>query len=300
MSAESIVRDPSLLVAIAEDLVPSLNGASAQRLAEALEADKVGAVADEDRSWLSAAAERVTRAGTDLRWARRLADLASDGVRLVTVRDDDYPSNLRMVADRPPLLFVRGSLTRSDDRAIAVVGTRKPSEAGVAAAYSVATELAARGVTVVSGLAEGIDTAAHRAALDAGGRTIAVFGTGIGTVYPRSNRSLATRVAAAGACVSQFLPDMRGTRWSFPVRNVVTSGLSIGTVIVEAGETSGARIQAQDALRHAKRLFLLRSLVSAQPWAAQMADTDGVAVVDDLDEIMTAIEAELTGDAAVL
>lgn len=108
------------------------------------------------------------------------------------------------------------------------------------------------------------------------------------------------RVAESGACVSQFLPDMRGSRWSFPVRNIVTSGLSIGTVVVEAGETSGARIQAQDALKHAKRLFLLESLVTSQPWAQMMAALDGVVVVDGLDEVMSAIDAELSCGAAFI
>lgn len=300
MDSDGIVADRAALIAVAEDLVPSLNGASAQRLAEALELAASGGIEDLDAAWLAAAGDRVVKSGSIDRWRQRLADLEVQGIELVTVCDATYPSNLRMVTDRPPLLFVRGALVPSDDRAIAVVGTRKPSETGAATAYSIASELADRRVTVVSGLAEGIDTAAHRGALDAGGRTIAVFGTGIATVYPRSNRELAARVADSGACVSQFLPDMRGTRWSFPVRNVVTSALSIGTVVVEAGETSGARIQAQDALRHAKRLFLIRSLVSTQDWASEMAGREGVSVVDDLDDVMAAIEAELSADAVLL
>lgn len=300
MSSEHITRDPGLLVAVAEDLVPSLNGASSYRFADALELSALGILADTEEQWISAAAERVTGSGSAQRWRERLEQLDAEGVRLVSVCDVEFPSNLRMIANRPPLLFVRGVLASADDRAIAVVGTRKPSSEGWHAAYEIAAELAARNVTVVSGLAEGIDTAAHTGALSAGGRTVAVFGTGIERTYPASNRQLAGDVARSGACVSQFLPAMRATRWSFPVRNIVTSGLSIGTVVVEAGETSGARIQAQDAVRHGKRLFLLRSLVTTQPWAKAMAAFDGVVVVDDVDEVMVAIDAELPSKAALL
>jgi DNA processing protein len=176
---------------------------------------------------------------------------------------------------------------------MAVVGTRNPSRAGIDAAHRIATELAQRGVTVVSGLAEGIDTAAHSGALSAGGRTIAVFGTGIEVTFPAKNRSMATAISRSGACVSQFWPSLRGGRWTFPVRNVVTSGLSLGTVVVEAGETSGARLQAEEAVRHGKRVFLLRDLVSSQPWARAIADSPVAAAMDSVDDVVRAIDVDL-------
>jgi len=286
------VGSPALVLAVAERLVPSMNGASTERFAQVLEDWCLGAASPEDSAWFEAAVTQATESGGVEVWATRLRALARQGIALVTVCDTEYPSNLRMVRDRPPLLFVQGSLGAADDRAIAVVGTRKPSPAGAELAYRLAAELVEREITVVSGLAEGIDTAAHRGALDARGRTLAVFGTGIEHVYPRSNRALATEVAASGACVSQFMPDMRGTRWSFPVRNGVTSALAVGTVVVEAGETSGARIQAEHALRHAKRLFLHQSLL-AQPWAAAMAGRAGVSVISSIDEVVTALDADL-------
>lgn len=300
MGSEDITSDPGILVAVAEELVPSLNGASSYRLADALELSALGPLPEAEDVWISKAVERVITNGSAARWSERLAALSAAGVRLVSVCDVDFPSNLRMIANRPPLLFVRGVIAPADDRAIAVVGTRKPSTRGHQTAYEIAAALAARNVTIVSGLAEGIDSAAHAGALSAGGRTIAVFGTGIDHIYPASNRQLAADIARSGACVSQFLPSMRGTRWSFPVRNIVTSGLSIGTVVVEAGETSGARIQAKDALRHGKRLFLLRSLVTTQPWAREMAAFESVVVVDDVDDVMIAIDAELPSEAALL
>jgi DNA processing protein len=197
-------------------------------------------------------------------------------------------------------VFVRGSLMAADDRSVAVVGTRRPSDEGVRAARRIAGSLARRGITVVSGMAEGIDTAAHSGALNEGGRTVAVFGTGISRVYPASNRSLARAIAAAGAAVSQFWPGMGPSRWSFPVRNIVTSGLSVGTVVVEAGPTSGARQQAEHALRHGKRLFLLQPLVADQPWAKEMMGTPGVVAIDDIDEVLAAIDTELDLHADVL
>lgn len=300
MTVEQIVKDPGLLVAVAEVVAPSLNGASSDRYADVLELAAIGPLDEVDSQWLERAVTQALESGAAERWHEKLVRLKERCIYLLSVCDSDYPSNLRMIANRPPLLFVWGKLRRDDSRAIAVVGTRKPSDEGRHAAYEIAAELTRRNVTVVSGLAEGIDTAAHLGALEAGGRTIAVFGTGIENIYPTSNRRLASYVSRSGACVSQFLPNMRGTRWSFPVRNVVTSGLSIGTVVVEAGETSGARLQAQEALRHGKRLFLLRSLVSTQAWAKDMANLAGVVVLDSVDEIMVAVDAELPSEPALL
>jgi DNA processing protein len=216
--------------------------------------------------------------------------LQSEGVAVITILDREYPANLRDVYNRPPVLFVRGELLQDDERAVAVVGTRTPSPAGVDEARRLATELARRGVTVLSGLARGIDTAAHEAALGAGGRTIAVMGTGIRMIYPAENVGLAGRIAQRGALVSQFMPDFRPTRWSFPLRNAVMSGMSIGTAVIEAGPTSGAKIQAGLALEHGKRLFLVESLVSSQQWAQEFARHPGTRVVSSADEIVQLVE----------
>ena len=191
-----------------------------------------------------------------------LAEAEKRGDRVVTVLDDEYPLNLRRIYNRPPFLFARGRLLGEDSYGVAVVGTRQASPEGADQAARLAAELAGHHVTVLSGLAIGIDTAAHRAALDAGGRTVAVMGTGIEQIYPKDNRSLAERILAeGGALVSQFWPDAPPTRWSFPMRNVVMSGMAIGTVVVEATSTSGAKMQARLALEHGKRVFLVESLV---------------------------------------
>lgn len=220
------------------------------------------------------------------RYRQMIESLEGRGVRLLTVLDDGYPANLRQVYNRPPFVWVRSSLRREDHRAVAVVGTRQASAAGLAEAQSLARQLASRGVTVLSGLARGIDAAAHQAALDAGGRTIAVMGTGINRVYPAEHRDLAERIVEKGALVSQFWPDSPPAKWSFPMRNVVMSGLAVGTVVVEASSTSGAKMQARLALEHGKRLFLVESLVMREEWAKRYAEHPGATVVQSVDDVV--------------
>jgi DNA processing protein len=213
----------------------------------------IGAVTPED----------LGRAMRDVaEWQRRQLDVRS-------VLDPAYPRNLHEIFDRPPLLFVLGHWDEErDSRSVAVVGTRRPSGDGKRRTQRLSRELVGAGFTVISGLALGIDTAAHTAALEAGGRTVAVMGTGIDRRYPPGNRALADRIlGAAGALLSQFFPHQPPTRWSFPLRNVVMSGLALATVVVEAGSTSGARIQARVALQHGRTVFLPRSLVASHEWA---------------------------------
>lgn len=211
---------------------------------------------------------------------------AEDGTRCVSVLDREYPVNLRAIYNRPPFLFVRGSLTESDQRSIAIVGTRGASPKGLDQATRLASALAGQGVTVLSGLARGIDSAAHRAALSVGGRTAAVMGTGMHRRYPTENSDLAAEIERSGALVSQFWPDAPPTRWSFPMRNVVMSGMAIGTVVIEASSTSGAKMQARLALEHGKLVFLIRSLVLGEAWAQDYVDRRGALVVDDVDDVL--------------
>lgn len=298
MEPDEVIAEPAAVLALAEAVCPSLNGASSYRLSTALELidSGIGLDGDPHLEAIAETIEQLTPQSVE-GWTSRLSSV---NARVVTVVDDDYPANLRMVHDHPPFLFVRGTLSANDDRAIAVVGTRQPSDDGLRAAGQLAGELARRDITVVSGMAAGIDTAAHAGAMNAGGRTLAVFGTGIERCYPASNRSLSQAIASSGATLSQFWPDMTATRWSFPVRNIVTSGLSLGTVVVEAGPTSGARLQAEHALRHGKRLYLLQRLVADQKWAQDLMGTAGVLAIDDLSQILTTIEFELDLQTDVL
>lgn len=216
----------------------------------------------------------------------------AQGVRLLTILDADYPRNLRLVYNRPPFLWVRGTLLPADERSIAVVGTRNASLEGLDQARLLAGQLARREVTVLSGLALGIDGAAHEGALAAGGRTLAVLGTGINTVYPTAHTRLAEQIVeTGGALVSQFWPDAPPTRWSFPMRNVVMSGMAVGTVVVEASRTSGAKMQARLALEHGKRLFLVDTLVTREEWAQRYARHPATTVVGSVDDVVDVLAA---------
>jgi DNA processing protein len=223
--------------------------------------------------------------------AELIENVTSQGIKLYTVLDVGYPANLQMIYNRPPFIWVRGELTPQDFRAIAVVGTRQASSEGMQRAARLAHDLAGEGVTVLSGLAKGIDTAAHSAALTVRtGRTVAVVGHGILTsVYPRENRALAEQVGQRGAIVSQFWPVAPPRQMSFPMRNVVMSGMAMGTVVVEASATSGAKMQARLALEHGKQLFLLESLVESQEWARRYAERPGVSIVRDLDDVLSVL-----------
>jgi DNA processing protein len=215
------------------------------------------------------------------------------GAALVTVLDEGYPTNLRQAYDRPPYLFIRGELRPEDERALAVVGTRSASPAGIDQAQRFARDLVEHGVTVISGLARGIDTAAHKATLAAGGRTIAVLGTGIEIVYPRENVELAQRIVeSGGALVSQFPPEAPPTRFRFPLRNRTMSGLALGTIVIEASHTSGARMQARIALEHGKRAFLVSGLVSHERWAQTFLEKrPGANEVASADEVLAIVDA---------
>jgi DNA processing protein len=211
---------------------------------------------------------------------------AAAGAHLVTVLDDAYPSNLRLIPKLPPFLFYRGELRRNDARSVAVVGTRAASAAGIDRARNLSSLLVEQGVTVVSGLARGIDTAAHSAVLDAGGRAIAVIGTGILHAYPRENAELAERIVSCGAIVSQFWPSTPPARYQFPMRNEVMSGISQGTAVIEASSTSGAKMQARIALEQGKRAFLMSSLATSEEWARDYIDKRDAIEVDSAHDVL--------------
>jgi DNA processing protein len=215
-----------------------------------------------------------------------------------TILDEAYPPQLREIRELPPVVFTRGRMA-DDMRAIAVVGSRKASERGLSAATTIAKIMANRGITVVSGLAAGIDTAAHEAALAAGGRTVAVIATGIERYYPVANRGLQDRIAAKGLVVSQFWPDAPPRKHQFLMRNAVMSGYAAATVVIEAGENSGARNQARLALQHGRAVVLLRDLL-ANEWARALAGRSGVTVVAGPDELFAVVDEILQQRAAEL
>ena len=177
------------------------------------------------------------------------------GASILTLEDEAYPALLRNLDDAPPVLYVKGSLLPDDEWAVAVIGTRKPTPNGLAMARNLAGTLARNGVTIVSGLAQGIDTAAHRAAIEVGGRTIAVMGTGIDVIYPPQNRKLAAEITGNGALITSFPPGTPPEARNFPARNRLISGMALGVLVVEAPERSGALITVDHALEQGREVF---------------------------------------------
>lgn len=184
-------------------------------------------------------------------------------VRISCWTDPDYPSLLREIPAPPPLIYYRGQLLESDSVAVAIVGTRRATAYGREVTHRIAFELAQAGVTIVSGLALGIDGVAHRAALEAGGRTIAVLGSGLDVIYPGSHRDLANRISQQGAVVSDYPPGTKPDRYNFPPRNRIISGLSRGVVVTEAPEKSGALLTVNFAAEQGRDAFAVPGPVHA-------------------------------------
>jgi len=181
--------------------------------------------------------------------------IESKGINLITLEDSAYPTRLKQIDQPPPVLYALGDLTPQDEWAVAIVGTRRVTHYGQQAAEEIAAFLAQNGITVVSGLARGVDSIAHRAALEAGGRTIAVLGSGVDKIYPAENRSLAAEMTAKGAILSDYALGTPPEAGNFPPRNRIIAGLSIAVVVVEAGERSGASITAGFALEQGREVF---------------------------------------------
>ena len=220
-----------------------------------------------------------------------LERLSRSGVAALTWHDAEYPRRLKEIPDAPPVLYCRGTLRPDDEASVAVVGTRRPTDYGYRITAELCAELAARGVVVVSGLALGIDARAHKATLDAGGRTIAALGNGLDTVYPRENRRLAERIVEeGGALVSEFPLGTRPEASNFPRRNRIISGMTLGTLITEASETSGTRWTVYHALEQNREIFCVPGSVYSD--ASKLTNRlirEGAKLVCDVSDILVEI-----------
>lgn len=220
------------------------------------------------------------------------------GLQVVSVLDTEYPRRLLDIRETPPFLFFVGSLIQ-DDRGMSVVGSRNATAHGLAVAEFAARRLVERGLSVIAGLAAGVDAAAHRAALEAGGRTVAFIGTGITKYYPAQNRDLQDEIGRRGLVLSQFWPDAPPTKHSFPMRNAAMSGYGLATIVVEAHEHSGTRIQARVALEHGRPVILTDTVVKATRWGKALVGRPGVHVVNGPAELDTAIDAVIAKQDAL-
>ncbi len=213
--------------------------------------------------------------------SEEIASLSDEGITVLTWEDEGFPAPLRPLPDAPPVLFVRGEVRRADELAVAIVGTREPTPRAREWAEGLACEVAARGVTVVSGLALGIDTAAHQGALAApSGRTLAILGSGIRVVHPRENRDLAERIIQRGALLSEFHPATPPRGPQLMARDRIVSGLSRAVIVVEAGEKSGSLDTAARARRQGRPVFAVPGSPGTDALLAQGAETLDITTLD--------------------
>jgi DNA processing protein len=228
---------------------------------------------------------------------RELCELPRAGARIVRWTDDDYPPNLRHIPDPPPYFFVRGDAPLADGNCIAVVGARAASDAGRAMARRLGFELAARGFTVVSGLARGIDGEAHQGALEAAGHTVAVMGCGIDVIYPAEHRKLAEQmIEAGGALISELPVGTQPLAENFPTRNRILSGLCLGVVIVEAAEKSGSLITARMALEQDRQVFAVPgSPLSGKTRGSNRLLREGAVLVECVEDVIEDLAPQLAG-----
>ena len=217
-------------------------------------------------------------------------------VTVVTFADPAYPELLKNIHDPPPLLYVKGTIESLDRNAISIVGSRRATHYGKTVAGKLAGDLARMGITVVSGLAYGVDAAAHKGALGAGGRTIAVLGCGVDVVYPRANSKLYEKIPASGAVISEFPMGCQPDAGQFPVRNRIVSGLSLGTLVVEAPRKSGALITARLAMEQNREVFAVPgNIFSPYGEGCHRLIKDGAKLVENVYDIMCEIEVGLDG-----
>lgn len=219
--------------------------------------------------------------------------LLDNGTTLIPLTSPEYPPALRDIFDPPISLFARGRIELLQSLMIGVVGTRRPTAYGTAATERLSADLAAAGLTIVSGMARGIDTSAHRAALGAGGNTIAVFGCGVDVVYPAENRKLADQIAEKGLLVSEFPMGSPAYPQNFPVRNRIVSGMGAGVLVVEGAQYSGSSITARLALDQNREVFAVPgNITSRMSWGPNLLIKQGAKLVQEWNDVITELKPE--------
>lgn len=216
------------------------------------------------------------------------------GAEIISIHDARYPERLKEIFDPPILLYARGAVECLSGENLAVVGSRRPTPYGMAVARKLSRELTQVGMTVVSGMARGIDSYAHQGALEAGGPTIAVLGCGVDVVYPRENKKLADQIVAKGVIVSEFPMGSTAFPQNFPIRNRVISGLSLGVMVVEGAQYSGSLITARLALDQGREVFAVPgSIVSKPSWGPNLLIKQGASLVQDATDVIEALPLDV-------
>jgi len=248
---------------------------------------------------------RIAVARTEIDVQAEMDRCAAEGISILAENMPEYPRSLREIHDPPGILFVRGEIRPTDALAVAIVGSRHATHYGLTMAERLAGSLARSGITVVSGLARGIDGAAHRGALAAGGRTLAVLGSGLANIYPPEHAELAAEVAKSGAVISEMPPDSPPVGGAFPQRNRIISGLSLGVLVVEASTNSGALITARHAMEQGREVYAVPGRIDNRlSRGCHRLIRDGAKLVETVDDILEElgplVAPTQSGDGAIV
>lgn len=291
--------DCNQILWLALTLTPGLGPTRAKRLVEfvgGVEAVFKATLTELEAAGLPAEAAQALATGRSIELAQdESAKAASAGIRCVTLDDAEYPARLRQIYDPPLVLYVRGAVEVLARPGIAVIGTRHPTPYGIGMAERLACDLAARNVAIISGLARGVDTAAHRGAVSAKGKTVAAFGTGVDVVYPRENSRLADQILSfGGALISEFPLGTFAAPQNFPIRNRIISGMSFGVLVVEAAEYSGTRITARCALEQNREVFAVPgNVTNKNSWGPNTLIKQGAKLVATWEDVWEELPADV-------
>ena len=302
----AVLSQEEVLNWLALRMVPGLGTLSTLRLLDKLKSPQMifrSSASELEAAGLSPAQARNLASGCSFDDAvDQQQKMIDTGAQLISIQDARYPQRLREIFDPPMLLFALGRIELLATPGIAVVGTRRPTPYGIAASERLSADLAKAGLTIVSGMARGIDTAAHRAALVNNGQTIAVFGCGVDMLYPSENRKLYQEIAKAGLLLSEFPMGAPAYPQNFPIRNRIVSGLSIGVLIVEGAQHSGSAITAKLAMDQGREVFAVPgNITSKMSWGPNLLIKQGAKLVqewtDITEELPVAIRRELVSKA---
>lgn len=290
---------PGQTLWVALSLTPGLGPTRAKRLAEffgGVEGVFRASLTELEAAGLPAAAAQSLATGRSIELAQdELGKAASAGVQIVSLDDPEYPPELRQIYDPPLLLYVRGNVAAISQPGIAMVGTRHPTPYGMGMAERMACDLAARNLVIFSGLARGVDTFAHRGAISAKGKTVAIFGTGVDVVYPKENSRLADQILnLGGALISEFPLGTFAAPQNFPIRNRIISGISLGVLVVEAAEYSGTRITARCALEQNREVFAVPgNVTNKNSWGPNTLIKQGAKLVATWEDVWEELPANV-------
>jgi DNA processing protein len=279
-------------------LIPGLGTCKAGKLIEQLHTPQAifrSSRSDLEASGLSGSVAQTIASGCTFEDAvDQQQKMLETGTALVPIADPRYPARLKQIFDPPIALFARGRLELMQSVMLGVVGTRRPTTYGIAAAEKLSPDLAQAGLTIVSGMARGIDTSAHRSTLGVGGDTVAVFGCGVDLVYPAENRKLAGEIAEKGLLLSEFPMGSPAYPQNFPIRNRVISGMSVGILVVEGAQYSGSSITARMALEQQREVFSVPgNITSKMSWGPNLLIKQGAKLVQEWNDVLVELPADV-------